>query len=699
MIAAGIGFAIAAACCYAVAATLQHNAVTTVSDGGGRLRLAQLVALVKQGRWLLGMLAVAGGAGLHVVSLSLAPLSVVQPIGVLSIGLTAVLAARTTGFRLGRSTWSAVLATAAGVGLFVLVAAPHANDAAVPGLAAVRVLPATAIVVGGLVVAAFAARGWVRCPLFATAAGVAYGTVSALTRVLAQRLRLDGLAGLPLWPTVVTVTGGVLCIVAGALCVQQAFANGRPDTVMGCQTVVDPLVGVLSGVFLFHETVGTTPLAVLGQLAGGAVAVAGVVALAHRGSEHGTAHDTERQPTRKKVMDRPFTIVIGADTYPPDVNGAARFARQLATGLAGRGHDVHVLCPSATGPAGVSEVDGVTVHRVRAHRTPLHPTFRVCLPGPARRGAAGLLDQLRPDVVHVQAHFVVGRALVRAAARRNVPVVATNHFMPENISPYVPLPGLLRAAAARLAWRDLVRVFAAAGVVTAPTPTAVRMLTERGLGGRAIAVSCGVDLSRFHWDGTGRDGGTVLFVGRLDEEKRVPELLRAVAGLPRVRAEIVGDGSCRLELTALAAELGITDRVRFLGLVDEDELVAAYRRASVFCMPGVAELQSMATMEAMAAGLPVVAADAVALPHLVRPGVNGWLYPPGDVPALAGALAAALAEPGPLGAASRELIDRHDVRHSLDTFEALYRQATGVPEPVAPPVAVTPPRMAVPVGS
>jgi glycosyltransferase involved in cell wall biosynthesis len=637
------------------------------------------------------MLAVAGGAALHVVSLSLAPLSVVQPIGVLSVGLTAVLATRTTGVPLGRSTWTAVLATAAGVGLFVLVAAPHATDDTVPELAAIRVLPVTAIVVGGLVLAAFAARGWARCPLFATAAGVAYGTVSALTRVLAQRLRVTGLAGLPLWPTVIIVTGGVLCIVTGALCVQQAFATGRPDTVMGCRTVVEPLVGVLSGIFLFHETVGTTPLAVLGQLAGGAVAVAGVVALAHR--------DTEQQPTRKQAMDSPLRIVIGADTYPPDVNGAARFARQLATGLAGRGHDVHVLCPSGTGPAGTSKMDGVTVHRVRAHRTPMHPTFRVCLPGPARRAAAGLLDGLRPDVVHVQAHFVVGRALVRAAGRRNVPVVATNHFMPENISPYVPMPDALRAVAARFAWWDLVRVFGTARVVTAPTPTAVRMLTAQGLGGRALAVSCGVDLSRFHWDGTGRDGATVLFVGRLDEEKRIPELLRAVATLPGVRAEIVGDGSCRAALGELAAELGITDRVRFLGLVDEDELVAAYRRASVFCMPGVAELQSMATMEAMAAGLPVVAADAVALPHLVRPGVNGWLYPPGDVPALAKALGAALAEPGPLGAASRELIDRHDVRHSLDTFESLYRQATGVPEHVPAPVAVTLPRAAVPVAS
>lgn len=79
----------------------------------------------------------------------------------------------------------------------------------------------------------------------------------------------------------------------------------------------------------------------------------------------------------------------------------------------------------------------------------------------------------------------------------------------------------------------------------------------------------------------------------------------------------------------------MADRVRFHGFVPEDDLVAAYARASVFCMPGIAELQSLVTLEAMAAGNPVIAADAMALPHLVRPGRNGWLFQPGNVGELA----------------------------------------------------------------
>jgi glycosyltransferase involved in cell wall biosynthesis len=196
-------------------------------------------------------------------------------------------------------------------------------------------------------------------------------------------------------------------------------------------------------------------------------------------------------------------------------------------------------------------------------------------------------------------------------------------------------------------------------------------------------VSCGIDLARYRRLTPRRDGPpTVLYVGRLDEEKRVDELLRAFAGLPHqtpeqrsVRLEVVGDGACRATWQALAERLGVADRVHFAGFVSEDDLLDAYARAAVFCMPGIAELQSIATMEAMAAGLPVVAADAMALPHLVVPGRNGWLYPPGDVPALTDRLATLLADPAlraRMGAESVELAGRHELGGTLARFEAIY---------------------------
>ncbi len=384
-------------------------------------------------------------------------------------------------------------------------------------------------------------------------------------------------------------------------------------------------------------------------------------------------------------MGRLVKIMLGSDTYPPDINGAARFTERLAHGLVARGHEVHVVAPSPTGPAGRCRVRGVTVHRLPSVRFPLHESFRVCLPWTARREGGPLLGEVRPDVVHLQGHLVVGRGLAAAAAGRGLPLVATNHFMPENLMPQAHIPRAAHASVARLAWRDLAQVFGPAAAVTAPTPRAVELLAQSA-GLEATAISCGIEAGQYA--ATARDAATtgrlqVLFVGRLDVEKRVDELLRAFARLPRevpADLEIIGDGTQRETWRRLAAELGLGDRVRFRGFVPEHELLAAYGGSAVFVIPGVAELQSLVTLEAMSAGLPVVAADAMALPHLVRPGRNGWLYPPGDVDALAARLAQLLADPDlrrRMGAASRRLVARHDLAATLDAFEAVYQRVTG----------------------
>jgi phosphatidylinositol alpha 1,6-mannosyltransferase len=381
---------------------------------------------------------------------------------------------------------------------------------------------------------------------------------------------------------------------------------------------------------------------------------------------------------------KPLRILIGAETYPPDVNGAARFAERLATGLAGRGHEIHVVAPSPVGPTSREVRDGVVVHGVRSHRYYQHEGFQVCMPWEAVPATAALMDRIDPDVVHTNAHMVVGRAVVKAAHRSGRPLVATNHLMPENLIGYSPIPKPLQRVFNRWAWRDLGRVFGKAAVVTAPTPRAVELLHRHAGLVDAFPVSCGIDVDRYR--SVPRPPAsvpTVLFVGRLDQEKRVDELIRAFAALPDGvpgRLEIVGDGARREDWTALADGLGVAHRVRFRGFVSEQELLEAYAGADLFCMPGVAELQSLVTLEAMAAGLPVIAADAMALPHLVRPGRNGWLYTPGDVPELTTRLAALLADADTrrrMGSASREIVAAHAIDATLDRFEGIYEQVLG----------------------
>src|SRR5699024_10197112 len=126
---------------------------------------------------------------------------------------------------------------------------------------------------------------------------------------------------------------------------------------------------------------------------------------------------------------------------------------------------------------------------------------------------------------------------------------------------------------------------------------------------------------------------TVLFVGRLSQEKRPQDIVEALALMDPalgLEARIVGAGDQEDVLPRLGQERGVGDRVHVLGKIGDEPLDEEYRRATVFCMPSTAQLQSIATLEALDSGLPVVLADAVALPHLVRDGVNGRLFRPRD---------------------------------------------------------------------
>jgi glycosyltransferase involved in cell wall biosynthesis len=626
----------------------------------------------------------------------MASLIVVQPIGVLAIALTTVLSARSARARPSAATMLAVAASTLGVGLFVALAARGQTYADIPHGAEAQAAMLVMAIVMVLGTVAALSRGRVRCVAFASGAGVAYGLVSVLVHTNARHLATGGIGQI----NIAAAAGILAALLLGGWFVQHAYSSGPPHLVVACLTVVDPILGVGVGIGLLKEGTGITPLAAAGQMGCAALAIAGVAVLAQH-QHHPARSNVNQRPQERPVTPplplpaHPLRIVVGADTFPPDINGAARFAHRLASGLAGRGHDVHVLCPSTDARASTETRGEVTVHRVPSRLTPFHPTFRVCPPWRAFRASAALLDDLAPDLVHVQAHFLVGRGLARTAARRGIPVIATNHFMPENLFGHGRIPGWLQSAASSLAWRDLFRVYRDAAVITAPTPRAVQLLQDNGLPQRAIPISCGIDMEQFspHAGGHVADRGSasVLFVGRLDEEKRVDELLRATALLTddvRIRLDIVGDGSCRTEWEMLAEELGIGERVRFHGFVDDVELIDMYTRCDVFCMPGIAELQSLATMEAMAAGKPVVAADAMALPHLVHPGHNGWLYRPGDVPALADRLHRIFTEPNALarmGGASRRIIADHAIDRSLDSFESLYLDMLGRPAPSIQP--------------
>jgi glycosyltransferase involved in cell wall biosynthesis len=253
--------------------------------------------------------------------------------------------------------------------------------------------------------------------------------------------------------------------------------------------------------------------------------------------------------------------------------------------------------------------------------------------------AAWLASRIPPDADHIHAHFAhapasVALLLARLAGR---PFSFTAHAQ--------DVYALTTAAALRA------KVGEAAFAVT------VSEATRRDVAGavrpadaaKVVVVRNGMDRQRFAPRAAEPAGPpTVLCVGRLVEKKGIDTLLAACGRLAdegvELRLELVGDGPMRHALAARARELGIGERVRFRGDLDEDAVLEAYRRAAVLALAcrraadGDRDGLPVVLVEAMACGLPVVTTPISGIPEVVRDGESGLLVDPDDPPALARAI-------------------------------------------------------------
>ena len=318
------------------------------------------------------------------------------------------------------------------------------------------------------------------------------------------------------------------------------------------------------------------------------------------------------------------------DYFPPTTGGIEQHMQLLCTGLA-QSMSVTVLVPSRSFERREETIDGVHVLRVpefgRYAAVPFCPT----MPRELRR--------LQPDIVHL--HFPNPMGDVSYLLSSAAPLIVSYHadvITQRRLLPlYVPI---LNAV-----FRRAARVLAAAQENIASSPVLMRYKD------RCTVVPYGIDLRAFQLTETEAvevsrrrrtaKEGTVLFVGVLRPYKGVDVLLKAMARIPKARLVVVGRGPNRLELASLAARLGLSNRVSFLGEVSDSERRILLHACDVFVLPSIdnREAFGIAQLEAMACGRPVIASD---LPTGVRfvnkNQMTGLLVPPGDSDALAAAL-------------------------------------------------------------
>jgi glycosyltransferase involved in cell wall biosynthesis len=324
-------------------------------------------------------------------------------------------------------------------------------------------------------------------------------------------------------------------------------------------------------------------------------------------------------------------IGIVSETYPPEINGVALTVHSLAAGLAARGHGIDLIRPRQPQP--FADETGIEALDVRGGALPRYPGLRFGLP--AGRTLQRHWSRQRPDAVYVATEGPLGWSAIGAARRLGIPVSTGFHTRFDSYADHYGV-GLLTPLV-----RGYLRCFhqrAAATLV--PTEALARELHDIGIC-NARLLRRAVDTQLFHprrrddelraaW-GVDAITPVVLYVGRIAAEKNLELAVRVFRAIqqqvPQARYVWVGDGPARAALEAEHPDF------IFAGMQRGEALARHIASADLFPFPSLSETFGNVIIEALAAGLPVVAyANGAAREHLVD-GVNGCCIEPGDAAA------------------------------------------------------------------
>lgn len=380
-------------------------------------------------------------------------------------------------------------------------------------------------------------------------------------------------------------------------------------------------------------------------------------------------------------------ILMFTNTYCPIVGGVSESVQRLKASLQAEGHQVLVVAPKLDGQP-EQESDVIRVVAVQHFNG---SDFSIPVPIPGQLFEA--IGNFEPDIVHSHHPFLLGDTAVRVAETYGLPLIFTHHTLYEHYTHYVPGDSSRMQRFAVTLSTEYTRLCDA---VIAPSESIRDLLRRRGASSRIGVVPSGVNTQHFsNGDGKAlrRDLGisdtayVIGHVGRLAREKNLPFLAEAVAAyLSHDEAAhflVVGDGNAREVMQAIAERFGVAARIHFAGRLHGQALVDAYHAMDVFAFASHSETQGMVLVEAMAAGLPVVAVAAPGVSEVVRNGSNGCLLDSDDVEAVQQGLAE-LADPvrrAALRRAALQTASRFEEKRCAARCLDIYRQAMAAAGP------------------
>lgn len=348
----------------------------------------------------------------------------------------------------------------------------------------------------------------------------------------------------------------------------------------------------------------------------------------------------------------PLRIAFFTNYYHPVVNGVVRSVASFREILTKQGHNVFVFAQADN----EYKDEEPFIFRYPSLSLPLQMDIAAVIP------VSSFVDQLLPalklDIIHTHHPILLGQAAAHKAADLNVPLVFTFHTQYWEYTHYIPFPQEVIQEFLRNAIHNWLKVFMrkCQHIVIPSESIKEILIRDYGLEDRYTVIPTGTDLRPFlQADGKTlrqsqgwQDDKVIISIGRLAPEKNWETMLRAAAQVyaqhPDMRLVLIGDGPQKQTLEALAAELGIGERVTFTGQLPFEEIPTYLKAADMFSFASVTETQGLVTIEAMAAGLPIVAVDGSGTHDIVEHGKHGFLVE-NDPNALASAVSEMLCSP------------------------------------------------------
>ena len=370
-------------------------------------------------------------------------------------------------------------------------------------------------------------------------------------------------------------------------------------------------------------------------------------------------------------------IAFFTETFLPATDGVVTRLRYTIEELAKMGEEMLVVAPRYP-DGGPDSYAGAPIYRVPGVPFPPYPRIKLSFAHP---GVGRALWRFGPDLIHAVNPFILGPGGIYYARRLEVPLVASYHT---NVAAYARYYNLNFSHNAARWWTRQLHNRAEINLCT--SEATMEYLLKEGVK-RIRLWPQGVDARRFRPDKASDEwrerlsGGhpsdrLLLYVGRLAPEKGIERLKAILTGVPGTRLAFVGDGPARPDLER---EFEDTPAV-FTGVLQGEDLASAYASADAFLFPSTTDTLGLAMLEALASGLPVVAARGGASHEIVSDEENGLLYEANSTPSLVSAVRRLFSDEGfraSLARRARETAEKRDWESSSRTLRGYYEEAMG----------------------